>query len=148
MSKSLVENKQLMKSQKKRAVQLSLELQLLIVEIENLNELVRGDNVLVDEVQAQKIQTIQQKKREYQKKSGELKELKTGLAESKNTINQCRQRLMQEFEHFEQQKPLEHDLDIGEKFERLAVEKMILEDQESVSFYKAKKNLKRRPKKV
>lgn len=83
-----------------------------------------------------------------------LKPLRSDIEYCHRLTDQCRQKLMTEFEQWydssfgpmqsEQAKNSDDVLDIGEKFDRLQMERMSLEDPDSLPFYNAKKNSDRR----
>lgn len=81
----------------------------------------------------------------------ELRALRTEIDYCVKTTDHCRQKNMTEFENWFESRyggqgdHVEKDvLDIGEKFDRLAMEKMSQEDPNSLPFYNAKKNTERK----
>ncbi|KAJ3098779.1 Kinesin-like protein kif9 [Phlyctochytrium planicorne] len=95
-------------------------------------------------------------KHQYKERFEELKQTRSEIGYCVKLVDQCRQKLMLEFDQwFEvlyggQVSDLEaggqHEdvMDIGERFDRLQIEKMSQEDPDSLPYYNARKNTERR----
>lgn len=85
-----------------------------------------------------------------------LKQLRSDIDYTSRVTDTCRQKIMTEFENWfesrygtNSESNAEKDvLDIGEKFDRLALERMSQEDPDSLPFYNAKKNIERKNQKI
>ncbi|KAJ3120648.1 Kinesin-like protein kif9 [Nowakowskiella sp. JEL0407] len=182
MTKILNENKAVLKEKKKAAKELA----------ENINELKKKidatkllidkkrieragasdpdpstppENIIIDEEEYAQLNTLQSLKNDYRAQFEQLKSTRSDLEYCSRLVDQCRQKLLTEFEtwfesvygnsfmggnggNLESFSAVEDVMDVGEKFEKLQLEKMSFEDPDSLPFYNARKNTERRIHKV
>jgi kinesin family protein 6/9 len=109
---------------------------------------------IINQTDLQNINHLKECKDAYKKLYESLKPLRVEIEHCMKATDSSRQKLMTEFEqwyeslHAPNMKNSENRigevLDIGEKFDRLQMERMALEDPDSLPFYNAKKNSDRR----
>ncbi|KAI9203521.1 P-loop containing nucleoside triphosphate hydrolase protein [Polychytrium aggregatum] len=105
-----------------------------------------GDNVIIDEEEYTLLNTLKQLKAQYREQFDQLKHTRSDIEYCTRLVDQCRQKLMSEFEQWyeatygAQLADVDGDvMDIGEKFERLQMERMSQEDPDSLPYYNAKR---------
>jgi kinesin family protein 6/9 len=117
-----------------------------------------AQQVIIDEEEYKMIQSLKALKPEYQKSYSDLKSIRSEIDYCSHLVDQCRQKFMTEFEEWYESiygggqsyaqtilnSQGEDVLDIGEKFDRLQLERMSAEDPDSLAYYNAKKNTQRR----
>lgn len=105
--------------------------------------------MIIDQQEYQSITLLKKLKDDYKGLYEALSPLRSDIEYCFKVTDQCRQKLMSEFEQWyesrygpqfsEQTRGADDLLDIGEKFDRLQMERMSLEDPDSLPFYNAKK---------
>ncbi|KAI8842107.1 hypothetical protein BC829DRAFT_304949 [Chytridium lagenaria] len=95
-------------------------------------------------------------KKQYKEKYDILKHTRNDITYCTKLVDQCRQKLIYDFEQWyenihggpiaelEKGGNNEDVMDIGEKFDRLQIERMSQEDPDSLPYYNARKNTERR----
>ncbi|KAJ3301978.1 Kinesin-like protein kif9 [Kappamyces sp. JEL0829] len=160
MSRILAENKVTLKDKKRQAKELAEEINDCKAQIDEtkhrleLKRQTRDSDAIIDQQEYQEIAQLKTLKEHYKKVFAQLRPLRAEIDYCHRLTDQCRQKLMTEFEQWyeasyspnpsEQSRGAEDVLDIGEKFDRLQMERMSLEDPDSLPFYNAKKNSDRR----
>ncbi|KND02684.1 hypothetical protein, variant [Spizellomyces punctatus DAOM BR117] len=119
-------------------------------------EIQRDDEVVIDEEEYILLNSLKQLKQHYREQYEALRTVRADIEYCSRLVDQCRQKLMAEFEQWYEiqyggQLPedgsdgqVEDLMDIGEKFDRLQMERMSQEDPDSLPFYNARKNTERR----
>ncbi|KAJ3255516.1 Kinesin-like protein kif9 [Boothiomyces macroporosus] len=162
MNRILAENKLILKTKKKQAKELAENVNDIKRQIDELKEKLgnkkiindESAQIIIDQEEFNNISHLKKLKEDYKKMYEALKPLRSDIEYCHRLTDQCRQKLMTEFEQWydssfgpmqsEQAKNSDDVLDIGEKFDRLQMERMSLEDPDSLPFYNAKKNSDRR----
>ncbi|KAI8897548.1 P-loop containing nucleoside triphosphate hydrolase protein [Globomyces pollinis-pini] len=164
MSRILAENKLTLKTKKKLAKDLAEQVNDIKKQIDEIKlslalkkqiKQMDGSQMIMDQEEYNNISHLKKLKEEYKATYDSLKPLRSDIEYCFRLTDQCRQKLMTEFEQWyeqsfgpqfsDQNKGQTDDvLDIGEKFDRLQMERMSLEDPDSLPFYNAKKNSDRR----
>ena len=87
---------------------------------------------------------LKQMKMTFRAESDRLTALKPGLRPLQIDAHQAKERLIEAFEEWHANHPLEEDpeLDAAEQFEQVELQHMMLEDPDSVAFFMAKKSTK------
>ena len=120
--------------------------------------LILDNGVIISEAQLETIRKLKSLKDEYKLNYAELNEAREDIERSVLSVDQCRQKNMAEFEDwFDKRHAIvssegntsenmadRDTLDIGEKFDRLALDRMSQEDPSSFPFYNAKKTAERK----
>lgn len=109
---------------------------------------IASDANIINEADFDLLKSLRELKLYYSSLYENLKPIRSEIENCTNLTDQCRQKLVAEFEDWygftysnRLTSPGKDDvLDIGEKFERLQVERMSQEDPDSLAFYSAKKN--------
>ena len=113
----------------------------------------------MDEQEYNMLNSIKSLGQHYKEQYDQLKSVRTEIDYCSHVVDQCRQKFMSEFEQWYESiygGPIvenmnegpEDVLDIGEKFDRLQLERMSQEDPDSLPYYNAKKNTERRSQKI
>jgi kinesin family protein 6/9 len=118
--------------------------------------LILETQVIIEEAESEIIKKLKTLKESYKSQYETLKEIRSDIDYTTRTTDACRLKIMSEFENWFESRyggtnetNAEKDvLDIGEKFDRLAHERMSLEDPDSLPFYNAKKNIERKSQKI
>ena len=123
-----------------------------------------ASNIIIDEEEYSMLSEVRHLKNEYRDNFESLKKLKSDIEYCTRLVDQCRQKLMSEFETWYEQMYgfansaglvagennegkltfAEDLMDVGEKFDKLQLERMSQEDPDSYAYYIAKKNQERR----
>ncbi|KAI8807050.1 P-loop containing nucleoside triphosphate hydrolase protein [Cladochytrium replicatum] len=119
--------------------------------------------VVIDEEEFGYITRLRELKQTYRDAFEQLRAVRGDIEYCTRLVDQCRQKLMGEFEHWfegmygsvpadplgrEDIHNVEDLMDIGEKFDKLQLERMSQEDPDSLPFYNARKATERRTQKV
>ncbi|TPX60633.1 hypothetical protein SpCBS45565_g07442 [Spizellomyces sp. 'palustris'] len=119
-------------------------------------EIQRDDEVVIDEEEYILLNSLKQLKQHYREQYETLRTVRADIEYCSRLVDQCRQKLMAEFEQWYEMQyggqlpedgsdgQVEDLMDIGEKFDRLQMERMSQEDPDSLPFYNARKNTERR----
>ncbi|KAJ3181557.1 Kinesin-like protein kif9 [Gaertneriomyces sp. JEL0708] len=170
MNRILIENKGILKEKKRQAKELA----------EQVNEVKRqidvhktkiegkrqtrsttvaagsGEDVIIDEEEYILLSALKELRQQYRDYYDQLGSMRSDIDYCSRLVDQCRQKLMTEFEQWYEQRyggqiadegedgQIEDLMDIGEKFDKLQMERMSQEDPDSVAFYTAKKNSERK----
>ncbi|KAJ3318008.1 Kinesin-like protein kif9 [Boothiomyces sp. JEL0866] len=147
----------ILKTKKKQAKELAENVNDIKRQIDELKEKLGTKKITANDDNQEEynnISHLKKLKEDYKKMYEALKPLRSDIEYCYRLTDQCRQKLMTEFEQWydssfgpmqsEQTKNSDDVLDIGEKFDRLQMERMSLEDPDSLPFYNAKKNSDRR----
>ncbi|KAJ3300830.1 Kinesin-like protein kif9 [Borealophlyctis nickersoniae] len=115
------------------------------------------ENIVIDEEEYKFLNQLRDLKQQYREQFDQLRHTRTDIEYCTRLVDQCRQKLMAEFEGWYETLygaqmtemdagggQVEDMMDIGEKFDRLQMERMSQEDPDSVPFYNARKNTERR----
>ncbi|KAI8590910.1 P-loop containing nucleoside triphosphate hydrolase protein [Geranomyces variabilis] len=174
MSRILAENKTILKDKRhvaKESAELVNDLKRRIDELKEsverkrvgrgtANDLQSGDEIIIDEEEYLFLNSLKQLKEEYRTRFDALRSTRADIEYCSRLVDQCRQKLMTEFEQWYEaqyggQVPddgsdgqVEDMMDIGEKFDRLQMARMSQEDPDSLPFYNARKNSVRKSQKV
>ncbi|KAL3901744.1 MAG: hypothetical protein SGCHY_000372 [Lobulomycetales sp.] len=113
-----------------------------------------SESVVIDEEEYNLINSMKQLKGSYRQQYAALSEVRSEIDYCSRLVDQCRQRLMTEFESWYVKSyganevagtSQEEDvIDIGEKFDRLQSERMSHEDPDSVPYYNARREVERK----
>jgi kinesin family protein 6/9 len=125
---------------------------------------IKPEKQVIDEEEYAMISSIKTLRENYDSLYDHLKALRSEIDYGTHLVDQCRQKFMSEFEQWYEVLyggqiltdtsnqggyGIGDDvLDIGEKFDKLQMERMAQEDPDSLAFYTAKKNTERRALKV
>ncbi|XP_074641971.1 kinesin-like protein KIF9 [Tubulanus polymorphus] len=176
----LTENKDIFATKKKSYSQLARQINNTKVEIDNskmrlealkqereANGILLNDDgeIIITEEEFLEIKKLKELKHQYKSDYAELKDLKTEVQYCQKLVDQCRQKLIQEFDNWysesfldnpDIQTSAEHGFgtrsgilpqtmmeDDGEKFDRLQME-LMMENPDSVPYYNAKMRTQRR----
>ena len=119
-------------------------------------------NIIIDEEEYTLHNNLKNLKASYRQHYDALKSIRTEIEYVSHLVDQCRNKLLMEFEAwwdalyvanfkpnnaiFEagENNQVEDVLDIGEKFDKLQFERMSHEDPDSLPYYNAKKNTERK----
>ncbi|KAJ3213733.1 Kinesin-like protein kif9 [Dinochytrium kinnereticum] len=157
----LSENKGILKERKKAAKDLVDAINSTKYEIDRYREMAtfhRGTSkVVIGSEDFEAIEKLKLLKKNYKEQFDTLKQTRLDIVYCSKLVDQCRQKLMSDFEQwygavygtqapdFDMMNAQNEDvMDIGEKFDRLQIEKMSQEDPDSLPFYNARKNTERR----
>ncbi|KAI8822057.1 P-loop containing nucleoside triphosphate hydrolase protein [Fimicolochytrium jonesii] len=165
MNRIFNENKAILKDKRKNARELAKYVNDLQAQIDVLRRNVEqkrqsrsagdvqsGDDIIIDEEEYVFLNNLKQLKQDYRTQFDNLRALRADIGYCHQLVEQCRQKLLMEFEQwyenqFGGQVPddghdgqVEDILDIGEKFDRLQMARMSQEDPDSLPFYNARKN--------
>ncbi|KAJ3411524.1 Kinesin-like protein kif9 [Chytridiales sp. JEL 0842] len=118
-------------------------------------------DLIIDEEEYELLEKLKTLKHQYREQFETLKQTRLDIQYCTKLVDQCRQKLMSDFEQWYEgiygsQIPdldaingqSEDVMDIGEKFDRLQMERMSQEDPDSLPYYNARKNTERRILKV
>ncbi|KAJ3227570.1 Kinesin-like protein kif9 [Clydaea vesicula] len=175
MSKVLIENKNILRQKKKLAKEVAEELNSIKDELDttkqNLDkkyaERNSGDftdskeHIVIDEEEYYLLNTLKTLRQQYRQKFEIIKQTRKEIEYCSRLVDQCRQRLMQEFEQYYENLygqnlvevvdennqiglQVEDVIDIGEKFDKIQSERMSHEDPDSLPYYNARKNTERK----
>jgi kinesin family protein 6/9 len=115
-----------------------------------------SESVVIDEEEYALINTMKPLKSAYREQYSALSEVRSEIEYCSRLVDQCRQRLMTEFEAWYvnsygmsevagKMGTLDDDvIDIGEKFDRMQSERMSHEDPDSVPYYNARREVSRK----
>ncbi|KAJ3144872.1 Kinesin-like protein kif9 [Irineochytrium annulatum] len=158
----LSENKVILKEKKKMAKDLVEIINEAKSEIDRLKANVSsrkptdGGKLILDEQEFEHLERLKLMKRQYRDNFDALKQTRIDIAYCTKLVDQCRQKLMGDFESWYEaiygaqmaemdvNGVTEDVMDIGEKFDRLQIERMSQEDPDSLPYYNARKNTERR----
>lgn len=172
MNKTFIENKAVLRDKRKNARDAAIELNSIKEMIDEaklkldakLAERSSGEhydpnseNVVIDEEEFELLKLMKQLKAAYRVQFGQLKTTRSEIEYCSRLVDQCRQRLMIEFEQWFENSYgqidiadpnnanlVEDVIDIGEKFDRLQSERMSHEDPDSLPYYNARKTVERK----
>ncbi|KAJ3110306.1 Kinesin-like protein kif9 [Phlyctochytrium bullatum] len=161
----LCENKAILKEKKRTAKELVDIINVTKAEIDKYREKVsfqRGnEGRVIGAEDFNAIERLKFLKKQYKDHFDQLKQTRVDIAYCTRLVDQCRQKLMADFEAWyttiygAQISELEivnaqtdDVMDIGEKFDKLQIEKMSQEDPDSLPFYNARKNTERKKMKL
>ncbi|KAJ3332232.1 Kinesin-like protein kif9 [Blyttiomyces sp. JEL0837] len=112
---------------------------------------------IIDEEEYEMLEKLKILKHQYRDSFEALKQTRLDIGYCSKLVDQCRQKLMSDFELWYEgiygsqiadldavNGQSEDVMDIGEKFDRLQMERMSQEDPDSLPFYNARKNTERR----
>ncbi|KAI9361218.1 P-loop containing nucleoside triphosphate hydrolase protein [Zopfochytrium polystomum] len=116
-----------------------------------------GDELVIDEEEYAALEKLKSIKQQYREGVDQLRQTRLDIGYCSKLVDQCRQKLMNDFEQWyelsygRQLNDMDglnghHEdvMDIGEKFDRLQVERMSQEDPDSLPYYNARKNTERK----
>lgn len=168
MNRILTDNKATLKDKKRLAKESAETVNELKKQIDNLKDKIArkkyerngvndDENVIIDEEEYSYLNTLKLNKQQYREQFDLLRQTRSDIEYCTRLVDQCRQKLMSEFEQWYESLygaqmtdvdgvngQVEDVMDIGEKFDRLQMERMSQEDPDSLPYYNAKKNIERR----
>jgi len=170
MFRVLTDNKNILKDKKKTAKELAESVNAQKSSIDNLKEKIEkkkdlrvhhepgeSDSSIIDEEEFRYLTVLKETKQKYRDEFDALRLVRSDVDYCTRLVDQCRQKLMSEFEAYYEGMygtpaqgvdatgtAIDDMLDIGEKFDKLQMERMSQEDPDSLPFYNAKKNMDRR----
>ncbi|KAI8922216.1 P-loop containing nucleoside triphosphate hydrolase protein [Powellomyces hirtus] len=174
MSRILAENKTILKDKRRIAKESAESVNELKKRIDALKESIdrkragrgigaevqSGDEIIIDEEEYVFLNSLKRLKEEYRTQFDSLRSVRADIEYCSRLVDQCRQKLMTEFEQWYEAQyggqipedgsdgQVEDMMDIGEKFDRLQMARMSQEDPDSLPFYNARKNSVRKTQKV
>ncbi|KAJ3093130.1 Kinesin-like protein kif9 [Quaeritorhiza haematococci] len=176
INKILGENKVVLKDKKKQARELAEKVNEVKRQIDSIKDIIekkkyerklrdgiRGDvnsseTSIIDEEEFVLLNNMKRLKQQYREQFDQLRQTRSDVEYCSRLIDQCRQRLMTEFEQWfeaisggqvsdtndQSRGSMEDVLDIGEKFDKLQMERMSNEDPDSLPYYNARRKMERR----
>lgn len=170
MFRVLSDNKNILKEKKKTAKELAESVNRHKSNIDSLKERIdrkkeerdhpdqmSSESSIIDEEEFKFLTSLKEVKLKYRDEFDTLRHTRADVDYCTRLVDQCRQKLMTEFEQYyelmygtpapeldENGATIDDLLDIGEKFDKLQLERLSLEDPDSLPFYNAKKNMGRR----
>ena len=170
----MLESKNTLKEKKKVAKDLAQQVNDIKSQMDELKSILEAKNearsalkskglttgkIVLDEEEYDQMNQLKLLKESYKNAYNELKSIRSEIENNTAVVDHCRQKVMTEFEQWnetiyggnnaiESNSNAEDVLDIGEKFDRLQLERMSQEDPDSLPYYNAKKNTERKIQKV
>lgn len=132
------------------------------IELRQRGQSVKGtDDIVIDEEEYTALEKLKVLKQQYRDGVEQLKQTRLDIGYCSKLVDQCRQKLMTDFEQWYEvayghqlndidavSGQTDDVMDIGEKFDRLQLERMSQEDPDSLPFYNARKNTERRNQRI